>query len=64
MAEKTYADYVAACDQCEVWVDMSEHDWRMIRASLAYDKRNSKGSSRGRALQANYPMLGLLKGDR
>ena len=43
---------------------MSEHDWRMIRASLAYDKRNSKGSSRGRALQANYPMLGLLKGDR
>ena len=62
--QKTYADYVAACNLCEVWVDVSDDDWRMIRASLAYDKRNSKGSSRGRALQADYPSLGLIKGDR
>ena len=60
---KAFADYAGACDQCEHPILVKCPSlFRFVRANLRYDKK--AGGSRGRALMADVPALGLRKGDR
>lgn len=61
---KTLDEYKAACDRCERWVTLSQRQHTELRAILEYDKRKDSKSSKGLALQKDYPGLGLRKGDR
>ena len=59
----TQADYLAACQRCEVLVTLRNALQRdQILGVLAYDKRPT--GARGRALTAAIPAMGLLVGDR
>ena len=59
----TQADYLAACQRCEVLVTLRNALQRdQILAVLAYDKRPT--GARGRALTEAIPAMGLLVGDR
>jgi len=63
--KKTWLDYTAACNACEIVVDpLPQPLWRKMRASLAYDKRSGTSASHGRALEIDLPEVGLCKGDR
>jgi hypothetical protein len=59
---KLHSDYVAACTQCEHHAVLNGDMLIRVRASLAYD--NKSGGSRGRALLADFPTLGLIHRDR
>ena len=60
---KTQAEYDAACRACELEVLVPDRaTLEALRARLEEDRR--PGGSRGRALLADFPALGLLKGDR
>ena len=54
--------YDAACNDCEIRVDLSDTAYAKVRNSLFYDKR--KAGARGRALAVDIPELGLKVGDR
>jgi hypothetical protein len=59
----TDADYASACDRCERWVEIVDAvQHKMIVDLLPYDKRGD--GSKGRALRASFPELGLEVGDR
>ena len=61
--QRTWEDYTASCDGCEIWVTMSRTQHLTVRGLLFYDKRkHSKG--RGLVLRDGYAPLGLEKGDR
>ena len=59
---KTSDHYFASCNACEIKIMASAADIRRLRPKLEYEKRS--GKVRGRALQQDFPDLGLLKGDR
>ena len=62
---KTWLHYCAACDACEIVLDpLPRALWRKLRASLAYDKRTHTGAAHGRALEVDFPEVGLRRGDR
>ena len=62
-AAKTPAEYDAACQNCEVRAYLADRRaLEMVVGRLHYDK--SRTGSRGRALRAPLPALGLLAGDR
>ena len=62
-AEKSFAEYKAACASCERWVTMLDDEiYRRVRAALEYDKREQ--GNRGRCLLVDIPELSLRKGDR
>ena len=55
------AEYDAACNRCELWVRVVNHDQRsMIEALLDY----KSDRWRGRGVNAPFPELGLRRGDR
>ena len=54
--------YDAECAGCEIHVQLSDDEYREVRAALIYDKR--RDGSRGRALALDVPSLGLIAGDR
>jgi hypothetical protein len=57
--------YETACTDCEIKVPITtEATLNQIRALLRYDKSNATDASRGRALVADIPALGLRKKDR
>ena len=59
---KTWGDYSRACDSCEIRVEVTEDNFRQLRARLQFDRRSS--GARGRAMVTDYPPLRLRKGDR
>jgi len=60
---KSFDDYQAACAACEKWVTIpDEETYKLVRATLEYDKANN--GNRGRCLLADIPTLALRKGDR
>lgn len=61
-APKNLATFEAACSACEIIKDLSAEDLQLVENHLVYDK--SKDGSRGRALIADLPTLGLRMGDR
>lgn len=58
-APKTWESYCDACAASETVLNLSDKQWRTLRAALVFDA--SKG---GRVLTQPLPQLGLLKGDR
>ena len=59
--QKSWGDYCADCQACEVWVQIgSKAQHTELRASMLFDGRRG----RGLALRADFPALGLVKGDR
>ena len=64
-AEKTFNDYKAACETCELWRTIDTVAlFRKARARLQYDNRSTAESGRGRVLGEDLPELRLLRGDR
>ena len=62
---KTWQHYLDSCAACEIVIDpLLPQVWRKIRSSLAYDRRDGKTASRGRALEIDIPECNLLRGDR
>lgn len=55
-------DYAAACERCEIWVDVDRAAHSRILGLLKYNK--SRDGPRGRALTADVRELGLREGDR
>ena len=61
--DKTHAAYDQACRACELEVLVPDRaTLEALRARLEDDRRPQ--GARGRALLADFPALGLLKGDR
>eukprot|EP00974_Lingulodinium_polyedra_P072961 7061805-Lingulodinium_polyedra.AAC.1 len=60
----THDDYEDACAQCEIAVRVDARRRDVIVAALLYDKRETPGAAKGRALRRDLPGLGLLAGDR
>ena len=59
------ANHDEACRMCEHWVTVGTKQYHTIRCNLlVYDKRKSKHSAKGLALQSYVPLLSLHKGDR
>lgn len=62
--EYSWAEYRAACEACEHWVIISNKAvFTQLRRRLFYDKR-TRGGARGLSLKEDFPVLGLLAGDR
>ena len=62
--EKSFDDYIAACERCEMWRTVSKEEHAILKVLVEYDRRKSLGASRGIALTCDVPRLNLLKGDR
>jgi len=58
------AAFELSCSSCELSRQVTADSWRLLRANLHYDKRTDSKAFRGRCLQADLPVLNLLKGDR
>jgi len=60
---KEHADYVNACNVCEVVVTIASHaELRIVRSHLRFDRRQSGGH--GRCITTTLPQFGLCVGDR
>ena len=59
---KTWDDYVADCDRCEQYREITQAQHFAVRKLLVWNKK--KGGIRGLSLVADYPPLLLKKGDR
>ena len=57
--EKTLTEYLAACARCEICVDLSEDDIRLLRPSVKFDVK-----LKGRGLTRDAEKFGLRKRDR
>ena len=58
----TDEDFEAACNRCEIHVQIDSDLHKRIRRALQYDKRPMGG--KGRCLTESFPEVGLIKGDR
>lgn len=59
---KEWVDYERACADCELPRVLDARAFSLVKATLDFDRRPN--GSRGRALRADLPSLGLLRGDR
>ena len=58
----TDESFETACARCEFWVTLDAASHADVVDATFYDKR--QGGSHGRALNQDFPALGLCKGDR